>query len=468
MVFSSIPFIFFFFPIFLIVYYFAPNKYKNLILLIFSLIFYAWGEPVYILLMIFSSVFNYIIGRKIEKYSNRKKQKQFLIISVIVNLILLGFFKYADFLIEIINGILRVNIPLLKLGLPIGISFYTFQIMSYIIDVYNKKVKVSHNIINFMSYVTMFPQLIAGPIVRYETIDEELNNRKHSFTKTCEGLLRFMRGLFKKVLIANNIGYLFTIISSMTNSELSILTAWLGILAFTFQIYFDFSGYSDMAIGMGKMLGFNYLENFDHPYIAKSITDFWRRWHISLSSWFRDYVYIPLKGSKCSTIINIRNILIVWLLTGLWHGASLNFLIWGLYYGLLLILEKFVLKDILNKMPNTLKHIYTLFFVILGWAIFAFDDMGKLSSYLKIMFGFGNVSFINGAFIYYLKNYFMIIIISIVFSCPIYKNLKEIIKKQHRQKLLFAITLIIYIVLFIITVSYLVGDTYNPFLYFRF
>ena len=468
MVFSSIPFIFFFFPIFLIVYYFAPNKYKNLILLIFSLIFYAWGEPVYILLMIFSSVFNYIIGRKIEKYSNRKKQKQFLIISVIVNLILLGFFKYADFLIEIINGILRVNIPLLKLGLPIGISFYTFQIMSYIIDVYNKKVKVSHNIINFMSYVTMFPQLIAGPIVRYETIDEELNNRKHSFTKTCEGLLRFMRGLFKKVLIANNIGYLFTIISSMTNSELSILTAWLGILAFTFQIYFDFSGYSDMAIGMGKMLGFNYLENFDHPYIAKSITDFWRRWHISLSSWFRDYVYIPLKGSKCSTIINIRNILIVWLLTGLWHGASLNFLIWGLYYGLLLILEKFILKDILNKMPNTLKHIYTLFFVILGWAIFAFDDMGKISLYLKIMFGFGNVSFINGAFIYYLKNYFMIIIISIIFSCPIYKNLKEIIKKQHRQKIFFAITLIIYIVLFIITVSYLVGDTYNPFLYFRF
>lgn len=469
MVFSSIPFIFFFFPIFLILYYAAPYKYKNIILLIFSLIFYAWGEPIYILLMIFSSFVDYICGLNIEKNrDNKRKKRLFLIISIIVNLSLLGFFKYSDFLIGMINNIFHINIPLLNLALPIGISFYTFQTMSYSIDVYRGNVKVEHNFLNYMTYVTMFPQLIAGPIVRYEDVARELKHKEITFHKFSEGLLRFMRGLFKKVLIANNVGYLFTVISTMTTSEISVLSAWLGVIAFSFQIYFDFSGYSDMAIGMGKMLGFTYLENFDHPYISKSITEFWRRWHMSLSTWFKDYLYIPLGGSRVSRIINIRNILIVWLLTGLWHGANLNFVLWGLYYGIVLILEKFILKKYIDRLPNVLKHTYTLFLILIGWLIFAFDDMNKLGSFAKIMFGFGDVDFVNSNFLYYLKNYFIIIIISIIFSMPVYSKIKQTLRKIKFPKTLFIIVLTIYVLLFIVTIGYIVNDTYNPFLYFRF
>jgi alginate O-acetyltransferase complex protein AlgI len=469
MVFSSIPFLFFFFPLFLILYYASPYKYKNIILLIFSLIFYAWGEPIYILLMIFSSLVDYINGKNIEKYQDdRKKKRFFLVLSIVINLGLLGFFKYADFLIGIVNSILNINIPLLNLGLPIGISFYTFQTMSYVIDVYRGTVKAEHSYSNYMAYVSMFPQLIAGPIVRYEDVAKELKHKEITFSKFCEGLLRFMRGLFKKVLIANNVGYLFAIISTMTNGEMSVLSAWLGIIAFTFQIYFDFSGYSDMAIGMGNMIGFTYLENFDHPYILKSIREFWRRWHMSLSTWFKDYVYIPLGGSKVSRIINIRNILIVWMLTGLWHGASLNFVLWGLYYGIVLILEKFILKKYIDRLPNGLKHLYTLILILIGWLIFAFDDMSKLESFAKIMFGFGNVPFINSNFVYYFENYFIILLISALFSTPIYSIVKEKLKKIKFPKTLFVIVLITYVLLFIVTISYLVNDTYNPFLYFRF
>ncbi len=464
MVFSSIPFLFFFFPIFLLLYYISPFKIKNLILLIFSLIFYAWGEPVYIVLMIFSSVVDYTNGRLIEKYRDNKVLKRtFMVGSVIINLALLGFFKYSDFLIENINNLFNLSIPLLELGLPIGISFYTFQTMSYSIDVYRGDVKAEHNFLNFMTYVSMFPQLIAGPIVRYQTVSEELSKREITFSKFTSGFVRFLQGLFKKVLIANNVGYVWSVISGDA-SEISLLTAWLGLFMFAFQIYFDFSGYSDMAIGMGKMLGFTYLENFNYPYISKSITEFWRRWHISLSTWFKDYVYIPLGGSRCKKIINIRNILIVWMLTGIWHGAAWNFLLWGLYFGILLILEKFVLKRFLEKLPSFLKHVYAIFLILVGWLIFAFDDMSLLKEYaLKL---FANPFIIDAQFMQYFTNYFVIIAVAIIFSMPIYPYVKEKFKFNNIiiQILIFAI----YIVLFMVVTAMLVSDTYNPFLYFRF
>lgn len=469
MVFSSIPFLFFFFTIFLIVYFIIPKKYQNYVLLVFSLIFYAWGEPIYIILMIFTSLVDYIIGKNIEKYNrNEKKRKQFLMFSIVLNLSILGIFKYSDFLIASINDLFNSSIPLLNLRLPIGISFFTFQTISYVIDVYRREVKAEHSYLNYITYVAMFPQLIAGPIVRYETISGELHNRQVNFSKFSSGFLRFMRGLFKKVLIANNVGLLFTIISTTDVGEMSILLAWLGAVAFTLQIYFDFSGYSDMAIGMGKMIGFTYPENFNYPYIANSITSFWRRWHMSLSSWFRDYVYIPLGGNRVSKLINVRNILLVWTLTGLWHGANYNFILWGLYYGVILILEKFVLNKILTRLPNVVRHIYTLFIIIIGWVIFAFDDIELLSRYMKYLFGIGKVNFINSYFIYYFKNYILLIIIGIIFSMPIHIIIKEKIEYFKNKKALFFLSLFLYIILFIITISYLVSDTYNPFLYFRF
>jgi len=460
MIFSSIPFVFFFFPLFLIIYYLVPFKLKNYVLLVFSLFFYAWGEPVYVFLMIISCLINYIAGLLIEKFENKKKL--WLIISIIINLALIGFFKYANFLIENINAIFNLNINDLDIALPIGISFFTFQTMSYVIDVYRKEVKVSHNFFTFSTYVSMFPQLIAGPIVRYETVEQELEKRTINFDGYSKGLIRFLEGLFKKVLIANTVGFLWSVISA--NEMNSVLTAWLGIISFSLQIYFDFSGYSDMAIGMGKMLGFNYLENFNYPYIATSITDFWRRWHISLSSWFRDYVYIPLGGSRCKKIINIRNILVVWMLTGIWHGASWNFIIWGLYFGIILIIEKFVLKKYLEKLPKILKHLYAIILIIIGWLIFAFDDMTLLSSYMKQLLGIGS-KFIDNNFMFYLTNYGLIILFGIIFSTPIYKKSKE---KFSNNTIFKILALIIYLILFVITLSFIVSDTYNPFLYFRF
>ena len=459
MVFSSIPFLFFFLPIVLICYYLVPFKLKNYVLLVFSLIFYAWGEPVYIILMIFSCLLNYFYALYHDKVKNRKL---LFILCIVANLLILGFFKYADFLIDIINSIFRLNINPLKLALPIGISFFTFQTMSYSIDVYRSSVVPERNFFYFTTYVSMFPQLIAGPIVRYETISKELYKRDINFNNFSDGLLRFMQGLFKKVLIANNIGYLWTTLSSM--ESLSIASAWLGIIAYTFQIYFDFSAYSDMAIGMGKMLGFNYLENFNYPYISKSVTEFWRRWHISLSSWFKDYVYIPLGGSKCSRIKHIRNMLIVWCLTGIWHGASYNFMLWGLYYGIILIIEKFFLKGFLSKLPNTLKHIYTMLVVIIGWLIFASTDLSMFSVYFSNMFNIFKYPFIDETFMFYFKSYFIIIVISTLLSMPIYQN----IKKKLNSRGWMIISLILYLVFFFITVSYLVSDSYNPFLYFRF
>ncbi len=464
MVFSSIPFIFFFLPIFLIIYYIVPYKLKNFILLIFSLIFYAWGEPVYIILMLFSSLVDYINGLLLNKIKNKRKRILILIESIIVNLSLLGFFKYSDFLITNLNSLFNLDIPLLLLPLPIGISFFTFQTMSYTIDVFRGNIKYEKNFLNFMTYVSMFPQLIAGPIVRYDTISEELHHRDISFNNYVNGFIRFLEGLFKKVLIANTLGSLFLEVSTNYLSY-SSLTLILGIIAFAFQIYFDFSGYSDMAIGIGKMLGFTYLENFNYPYISKSITEFWRRWHISLSSFFKDYVYIPLGGSRCSVIKNIRNILIVWFLTGLWHGASWNFIFWGLYFGLVLLIEKFILKKYLEKLPNFFKHLYSIILILIGWLIFAFDDINILINFTKNIF---TNTFIQNDFYFFIRNYGITLIIAIILSMPVSKIIKEKITNSKWKGVYCTIFFISYLILFIITISYLVSDTYNPFLYFRF
>ena len=389
MVFSSLMFLFRFLPVVLVLYFLVPRKIKNSVLFFASLIFYAWGEPIYVILMLFSTIVDYTHGRfvyTLKQKNEMKKARLVVASSMIINLALLGFFKYADFIIGNLNLIPGIEIPLLKLALPIGISFYTFQTMSYTVDIYRGDALPQKNIISFGAYVALFPQLIAGPIVQYNTVAEQLEGRKETMDSFAEGVMRFMSGLGKKVLLANNIGLLWDMISVRPSGEVPVLLAWLGITAYAFQIYFDFSGYSDMAIGLGKMLGFHFLENFDYPYISRSITEFWRRWHMSLGSWFRSYVYIPLGGNRKGLPMQIRNIAIVWLLTGIWHGASWNFLIWGAYFGVFLILEKLFWLDFLKK-HKILSHIYTIVLVWVGWAIFAFDNMAKGAEYLKAMFG---------------------------------------------------------------------------------
>lgn len=463
MVFSSIPFLFFFFPVCFGLYYMVPKRWKNLILLIVSLLFYAWGEPIYIVLLLFSSLVDYFHGRMIEKYHSRPFLKRcFLISSIVINLGLLGFFKYSDLLLQSFNQLFGSSLPLLGIGLPIGISFFTFQTMSYSIDVYRGDVPAEKNFLTFMAYVSMFPQLIAGPIVRYETVSKELKERDITISNFSTGFGRFLEGLFKKVLLANTIGLLWQTISTLPINEMTIVTSWLGLIAFAFQIYFDFSGYSDMAIGMGKMLGFHYLENFNYPYIASSITDFWRRWHISLSSWFRDYVYIPLGGSRGGTWKTIHNLLLVWMLTGLWHGAAWNFLLWGLYFGILLILEKFIFRSLLKKLPSFFQHLYALFFILIGWLLFAFDDFTLLQQYACHLIQ-GN--FINQTTLFLLSNYGILLFFGFLFSTPIVKKGKEKLEQFSLFPPFFGI---IEVLLFLLVVVYLVSDTYNPFLYFRF
>ncbi len=468
MVFSSLPFLFIFMPITFILYYIVKgNKAKNIILMIASLIFYAWGEPIYIILMIITSLVNYLSGIIMEKYP--RKRKITLITTISISLFLLGFYKYGNFFIENINKLFSLSFKKQNFPLPIGISFYTFQAISYSVDVYRKEVPKEKNFLRFLTYISMFPQLIAGPIVRYQTIQEELQNRKVTFQEVTEGFLRFIKGLGKKVILANNIGLLWDQLR-ITETP-TMMGCWLGIIAFALQIYFDFSGYSDMGIGMGKMLGFNFLENFNDPYMATSITDFWRRWHISLSTFFKDYVYIPLGGNRKGKFKHVRNILIVWLLTGFWHGAAWNFLWWGLYYGILLLIEKFFLKKYLDKLPNMFKHIYALFFILIGWCIFAFDDTKQLLTYLGNMFGQNSVSLINQETLYYLINNKTLLLIGIICSTPLIKNISYQLgkKKNNRtQRISFLITLVTYTLIFIISVSYLVDSAYNPFLYFRF
>lgn len=460
MVFSSITFLFYFLPIVLALYYLVPNKFKNLILLISSFIFYFYGEPKYVLLMAFSIISTYICGILVDKYRGTKTAKLFLILEIIISIGLLIYFKYADFIIKNINLWLSQKIDLINVLLPIGISFYTFQMISYVVDIYRGEVKVQKNILKLATYVSLFPQLIAGPIVRYSTIEKQLENREYSINKFSLGVRRFVIGLGKKVLIANVIG---TLVNTFFISEdKSILFYWLYAIGVMLQIYFDFSGYSDMAIGLGKMFGFDFLENFNYPYIATSITDFWRRWHISLSSWFRDYVYIPLGGNRVSKIKWIRNIMVVWILTGLWHGAEWNFIIWGIYFGILLIIEKLFLLKKTEKIPKFLKVIYTLFFVMISFIIF---NGNEIIENIKGLFGIGNISVISKESIYYLKSYFIVILIGIIGATPIMKN---IMKKEKIKKFTNILEPIYLFSILLLSTSYIIDGSFNPFLYFRF
>ena len=470
MVFSSLVFIFVFLPITLFIYYLSPRKLKNLVLLISSLIFYAWGEPIYIFLMIFTTVFSYVSAILINKYKSKKTSSlAIFILSVAVNLSVLCFFKYYGFFIDNINNLFSMNIKVKKLPLPVGISFYTFQTLSYIIDVYLKKVPVQKNIISFSTYVTMFPQLVAGPIVKYGDINKQLENRKESLDKFGDGVSYFIRGLSKKVLLANNIGLLWSNVKALSPDKISVFSAWLGILAFTFQIYFDFSGYSDMAIGLGKFFGFDLMENFNYPYISKSVTEFWRRWHISLGSWFREYVYIPLGGNKKGALKQYRNLFIVWFLTGFWHGANWNFIIWGLYFGILITLEKIFVLKWLDKLPNFISHVYALIIIIVGWAIFEFENTSVLFSFIKTMFGMGSNTFIDNQSIYYLYTNLFLFILAIIFSTPLPKKLfKKLIYNVKLKPYAKLIVPTIYLILILLCTTYLVNETYNPFLYFKF
>lgn len=468
MVFSSLTFLFAFLPITILIYFIAPKKLRNLVLLLTSLVFYAWGEPIYILLMLFTITFDYFCGLLIERYRSRTRTAKWIfIVSVIVNLGILGFFKYYKFLIFNINSLTGMNLPILDLPLPVGISFYTFQTMSYVIDVYIGKALVQRNYISFATYITMFPQLIAGPIVKYGDIAEQLDKRKESANLFGEGVEIFIMGLGKKVLLANNIGMLWSAVKGTPFQELTVLSAWLGILAFTFQIYFDFSGYSDMAIGLGKMFGFDLMKNFDYPYISKSITEFWRRWHISLSDWFREYVYIPLGGNRKGPLKQYRNLIVVWLLTGFWHGANWNFILWGLYFGLFLIIEKiFLLKWMENK-PSLIRHIYTLLIVVIGWILFEFESLPQCFGYLKAMLGIGGQGLYNGQAIYYLYTNVIIFIILILCATPVVLKFTEWVKVRFK---LVGNTILplIYLIIMLLSTAYLVNESYNPFLYFRF
>ena len=468
MVFSSILFLFYYLPIVLVIYFISPRKYRNLILFLSSLFFYSWGEPKYIWIMLFSTVVDYTCGRKVhfhKSHDNITKAKLWLTVSIFTNLGLLGFFKYSDFLISNLNNLFNASIPLLGFALPIGISFYTFQTMSYTIDVYREETAVQNNIISFGTYVTLFPQLIAGPIVRYKTIADELDNRIETYDLFGEGVKRFILGLGKKVLLANSIGLVWENISSGNISTLPTLTAWIGILAFSFQIYFDFSGYSDMAIGLGKMFGFNFLENFNYPYMSKSITEFWRRWHISLGTWFKEYLYIPLGGNRVSKILNIRNILIVWMLTGIWHGASWNFALWGLYFGIILIIEKFILMRYLEKLPSFFRHVYTLSLILISWVIFAFDNFNEGLAYIKVLFHKGGGGLYDGNSLYLLSTNIILFIILIIASTNIPKTMWQRVNIKFKG---ITIENIYLLFILILSIAYLVDQSYNPFLYFRF
>ncbi|MEG0133436.1 MAG: MBOAT family O-acyltransferase [Clostridium sp.] len=468
MVFSSLIFLFIFLPITLIVYYIAPKKIRNLVILIMSLGFYAWGEPIYIFLMMGSIIIDYIGGLLIAGCKEDKEKKKFIFITVIVlNLSVLVFFKYYGFLIDNVNMILGTTLQIRELPLPLGISFYTFQLISYIADVYMGKVKAQRNIVSFGAYIAMFPQLVAGPIVQYSDVEEQLNNRQESVDKFAVGIERFIAGVGKKVLIANNLGLIWTGIKTLPIGEVSVISAWVGILAFTLQIYFDFSGYSDMAIGLGKMMGFEFLENFKYPYISKSITEFWRRWHISLGSWFRDYIYIPLGGNRRGLAIQFRNILIVWFTTGLWHGASWNFIVWGLYFGVIIFIEKLFLGKFLEKVPVAISHIYTLVLVMISWVFFDIESLGGAISYIKVMFGIGENSFIDNMAKYTLKTNLIILIIAILCATPLIKNLVKLVKEKFKLSGMIVVIGLNILILFIST-TYLVSESYNPFLYFRF
>lgn len=459
MVFSSILFLFRFMPIAFIIYYITPRKYKNFVLFVESLIFYCWGEVRYFPIMLASIAVDYIASNAIEKYrGNKRLEKLFLVFSVVFNLGMLFFFKYTDFFIQNINAVAGTAIPMLKLTLPLGISFYTFQTMSYTIDVYLGKVSAEKNLVDFSAFVVLFPQLIAGPIVRYTDINKELRERSMNPAQIQSGIETFICGLGRKVLIANSVGALWTEVEAMQYTAISTPLAWLGILAFTFQIYFDFSGYSLMAIGLGRMLGFEFPQNFNHPYISKSATEFWRRWHMTLGSWFREYLYIPLGGNRCSKPRLIFNLFVVWAATGFWHGASWNFVLWGLFFFVLLVLEKFCIHGFLER-HKILSRFYILPMIMISWTLFAITDFTKLGQYFGAMFGLrGGMDWV-----YYLRNYGVVLVIGIIFSTPVIERLGEKCTGKRAWLRYAAMAVVL-----VVSIAYLVDATYNPFLYFRF
>lgn len=466
MVFSSTIFLCVYLPLVLLGYYICPKKGRNLFLLIVSLVFYAWGEPKYVFLMIFSILVNYIFGRLMDKNRGRQKRmKLLLVLSVVIDLGLLSVFKYTDFIITNVNAIFGSSFDLLNIALPIGISFYTFQAMSYTIDVYRDDVRVQKNLIDFGMYITMFPQLIAGPIVRYADVQDQLADRSVTTADFSEGVMRFVVGLGKKVLLANQMGAVWSEIYAL-GGDVSALMAWTGAIAYTFQIYFDFSGYSDMAIGLGRMFGFKFPENFRYPYQSVSITDFWRRWHITLSTWFKEYLYIPLGGNRCGLARQALNLLIVWSLTGFWHGAGWNFVMWGLYYFVILFIEKLFLLKALDKLPKLFRHVYALLLIVIGWVIFASDDVGVLLPYLGSMFGANGA--VGGMDVYTLFTKAVLIIICCVASTELPKRLFLSATGAMNEKAAFTIKSVMTIALLALSMILLIGDSYNPFLYFRF
>ena len=461
MIFSSLPFLFFYLVAVLAVYKLSPLKLRNLVLLVVSLFFYGWGEPVYILIMLLSIVVDYVHGMLVERWrEDDRKARRAVASSVFFNLAILVFFKYWDFIAGNLNALTGLQLPVLGLPLPIGISFYTFQTMSYTIDVYRQDAPVQKNPIAFGAYVTLFPQLIAGPIVRYKSVADQLEERREDLDKFVSGVRRFTVGAAKKVLLANAIGQLWD--QSLASQNLTVVGAWLGLAAYAFQIYFDFSGYSDMAIGLGRMFGFEFLENFNYPYISRSVVEFWKRWHISLTTWFREYVYFPLGGNRVPKWKWIRNILIVWTLTGIWHGAGWNFLLWGLYYGAWMLAERLFLGKWLEKLPGAVRHIYTMFIVLIGWALFAVEDMGRLGAYFSSLFGGGGwFSAVDG---YRLRTYLPTLVILAIGSTPLMRKLWDRLGERTRAVLQ---PLLVLGALVLCTAS-LVDAGYNPFLYFRF
>ena len=467
MVFSTPVFLFYFLVLTLLVYYLVPRKLRNLVILCASLFFYYWGEQQYVAIMFLSTAIDFTHGLLVErckKKDNDKGARMAVASSIFFNLALLFFFKYWDFIASSLQAVGLTFMPVLNIHLPIGISFYTFQTMSYTIDVYRGDTRAQRNIINFGTFVTLFPQLIAGPIIKYKDLGDQINERTCNADKFASGVQIFMVGLGKKLLIANNVGMLWDSYKAMALSDLTVAGSWLGVLAFTFQIYFDFSGYSDMAVGLGRMLGFEFLPNFNYPYISKSITEFWRRWHISLSTWFREYLYIPLGGNRCSRPRWMFNLLVVWAATGIWHGASWNYLLWGLYFFLLLMAEKFFLLKALDRAPALVGHIYTMFFVLVSWAIFAIEDFSHLTGYLKVMFGLGGVPLMDAHLGYYLTSYLPILAVAALASTPlgvtVYRRLP-----QWAGRCLCTVLVLAGLV---VCTAYLVDGTYNPFLYFRF
>lgn len=468
MVFSSLTFLFYFLPAIIVIYFLFPDKLKNLVMIIASFLFFAWGEIKYIPIMLLLSVVDFVCAKQMEKHrSNKKKRRNYMLIAVSINLGVLIYYKYTNFFMSNIFGLFGMESPFIKIILPIGVSFNSFQSISYAIDVYRGTTSCEKKYYNYLAYTTLFPQIIAGPIVRYVTVEDDLDDHKLTYNSFSIGMRRFIIGLGKKVLIANNVGLIWSQISEGAAGEGSVLLYWIGIIAYTFQIYFDFSGYSDMAIGLARIFGFSFDENFNYPYISKSITEFWRRWHITLGLWFRDYVYIPLGGNKCSKLKHLRNLAIVWALTGFWHGASWNFIIWGLYFSVILIAEKYFLLSILNKIPAIFSHLYTLLLVMISWVIFYFEDLNTVIHYLKGMFWLNDIPLYNNQSLYYLLNYGIIFALAAYFSTPHFKKILDYMENSKKQYI-FIITTFAYIFIFFGSVAYLVDSTYNPFLYFRF